>query len=260
MRKPDAARHIATTVMVVLALLTASAASSSGHIAPSAVGAGACANERVGNAKYGETYFRFELHGRVSCGKAHALIREYDHKVDMNGCAGLGTLCGYHMPEGWFCGLPGYANGPFDVGCLRGGTSVKALITSPPASYMGLMHLRMFRSPDRRTLCSANVEMICDVPVGDERASHSAILRADGHLTVCNEPPGESKSPANSESSQRCLGVTTDRAAVLSPGQRSELDGILCVATAESIRCTISSGATAGKGFRISSSEAVEVG
>ena len=64
----------------------------------------ACSNETV-NGVAGKLTLRFVLHGKVSCNKAHSLIRAYFRHVATGYCRNRGTACSFSFAGGWDCAL-----------------------------------------------------------------------------------------------------------------------------------------------------------
>jgi hypothetical protein len=244
-------RCVGPALSVVLVLALGFTASVGAMKTPGGHTASACSDEFVHNAAGGETYWGFALRGSVSCSEGHSLIRDYFRRATAGGCRGLGTACGIGLPGGWRCALAGYSGPRIEASCDRGSASVGVFVASPPASYRVTMHLTLFASPGESTVCSASGfaqgEVLCSSgQTGRETAGHYSSLQSNGTLSLCNK--------------SSCLGLSAPHVSVLSDGQRTEIKGILCVSETAGITCTLASGAAAGKGFRINSGEAVEVG
>jgi hypothetical protein len=240
---------IAGGIVVTLALFASGAQATGGGRAASA-----CSNERIGNATTGEDFYAFVLHGKVTCSQGHSLMRSYFRTVAAGRCPRNANICPIKLAGDWECSLRGAASERFDAGCFRGAARVQVYVVSPPASTRAVLHLPLFGSPDKSTLCFAstlgNREVLCGVPTGPESASHSGVVRGNGRITVCNEPLEASN----------CLGADSDRFPVLRYGQQTELGGIRCVSATDGITCTVVAGTGKGKGFRINKDEAVQIG
>jgi hypothetical protein len=93
---------IVVALALAFALLAASAQATGGRIAA------ACSNETVNGGTYaGKLTLRFVLHGKVSCNKAHSLIRAYFRRVapPSGYCRNRGTACSFSFAGGWDCAL-----------------------------------------------------------------------------------------------------------------------------------------------------------
>jgi len=250
------------------------------ELAPAAWGAGAptaaqsttsCANERVALGGGSEVFYAFTLHG-IACAKAHALITGYMHRVNTGqGCKGRGTACGYEVSGSW-CSLPGYGNAPIDAGCCvnvghpRGscpgrGQSFTVRATSPPPDWTAQLHLSQFETPDGSISCYSDGFgpkglTSCSVSSRNEFAVPAAWMEAP-RVRVCThreelvQPEGEGSA---------CPAGELDRKVILADGQENELGGIRCVVAPEGVTCTFAAGAEAGSGFRINSTEVVQLG
>jgi hypothetical protein len=233
--------------------------------------AASCANQRVALGSGSEVFYAFTLHG-VACAKAHALITAYSHRATTGrGCEGRGTACGYEVSGSW-CSLPGYANAPVDTGCcentghaiggcpLRGaGFTVRA--TSPPPGWHAQLHLTQFETPGGSISCESDGfgpkgYTRCSVSSRNEFAVPAAWMEAP-RVRVCTHRE-ELVQPAGEGSA--CPALELDRKVILTDGQENELGGIRCVVAPEGVTCTFAAGAEAGKGFRINSSEVVQLG
>ena len=274
---------IPLVVIVALALMGTNATASTLHLSELAAavwGAGApataqsassCANERVAAGSGGEVFYAFNLHG-IACAKAYALITAYSHRVSTGrGCEGRGTACGYEVSGSW-CSLPGYAGAPIDAGCCenggqplgscsRHGGSFTVRATSPPPGWSAQLHLAQFETPDGSISCYSNGfglkgHTSCSVSSQNEFAVPAAWMEAP-RVRLCThreelvQPEGEGSA---------CPARELDRKVILTDGQENELGGIRCVVAPEGVTCTFAAGAEAGKGFRINSSEVVQLG
>jgi hypothetical protein len=263
-------RALGATALIAIALgATGSAALGAGSAAK-ARSVAACANERVVGNHGLEVFYAFRLH-RASCATAHALITSYTNHVSAGrGCSGRGTMCGYEIGS-WWCSLPGYAHAAVDAGCCynggrpygscaRRGASFEVLETSPPTGRKGQLHLRLFETPDGSVSCESEAIVRgytrCSISSRNEFAVPAAWMEAP-RVRVCTQreelvqPEGEGSA---------CPALALDRRVTLADGQENELGGIRCAVAATGVTCTFLSGANAGKGFRISSSEVVQMG
>jgi len=250
------------------------------ELAPAARGVGAaaaaqsaslCPNERVVAGSGSEVFYAFTLHG-IACAKARALITAYSHRASTGrGCEGRGTACGYELSGSW-CSLPGYADAPVDAGCCENGGhpfgscahhggSFSVRATSPPPGWSSQLHLTAFETPDASISCNSSVfgpkgYTACSVSSRNQFAVPAAWMEAP-RVRVCThreelvQPEGEGSA---------CPAFALDRKVILAYGQESELGGIRCVVAREGVTCTFVAGAEAGTGFRINSSEVVQLG
>ncbi len=105
---------IAVAAIIVPALTSTGAQATSG-----ARTAAACSNESV-NGPAGKLTLRFVLHGKVSCNKAHSLMRAYFRHVAKPGyCRNRGTACSFSFPGGWDCALHVVGEHDGAAGCVR---------------------------------------------------------------------------------------------------------------------------------------------
>lgn len=263
----------ATGVVALAAVaiaVTAPVASAAGA-STAAQSAGSCATERVALSGGAEVFYAFTLHG-VGCAKAHALMTAYMHRATTGpGCEGRGTACGYELSGSW-CSLPGYAGAPVDAGCCANGGhplgscshhggSFSVRATSPPPGWSSQLHLTAFETPDASISCDSSVfgakgYTACSVSSRNQFAVPAAWMEAP-RVRVCThreelvQPEGEGSA---------CPASALDRKVILAYGQENELGGIRCVVAPEGVTCTFAAGAEAGTGFRINSSEVVELG
>jgi hypothetical protein len=122
------------------------------------------------------------------------------------------------------------------------------------------LRLQDFLSPDRsvwcglgepRSFCGTGLAGLHQVfPAG------SAQIDAEGNVTICFIAR-ESEARLLDGHPEGCLQNWDEKAPVLRYGQQSELGGVLCTSATSGITCLETSGARAGEGFRVSSSEAV---
>jgi hypothetical protein len=119
-------------------------------------------------------------------------------------------------------------------------------------------HLESFLSPDRKVWCSLGTGNGASCGTEPAPPTHSAGVDANGKVSLCNvlklEYPGGSHAPNG------CYQNWDPNLPVLAIGQEAEFDGFLCVSAANGITCTVEFGSGSGKGFRVSATEAVEVG
>jgi hypothetical protein len=214
-----------------------------------------CSNETYYAGKYsGRQTLRFLLIRGVSCGKAHALIKALYHHLATGNCEG--DRCITELGHRWNCSLfvaPESAElGGAVGGCLQTSTGAKLRVYSA---------LRGFLSPDRRVWCSGGyplsgptAEVGC--VTSPATPNRGAVLGADGSLTLCTEVPAEIGHPAP----WGCYQNFDPHAPVLAEGESVESAGFRCVSAPDGITCTLAAGSDAGKGFRISKDEVVEVG
>src|SRR5450755_2313331 len=99
--------------IVVLALAFSASAQATGG---ARIAAG-CPNETV-NGVAGKVTLRFVLHGKVSCNKAHSLIRAYFRHVATGYCQNRGTACSFSF-AGWDCALHVVGEHDGVAGCVR---------------------------------------------------------------------------------------------------------------------------------------------
>jgi hypothetical protein len=102
-----------------------------------------------------------------------------------------------------------------------------------------------FLSPDRKTWCqfssiAGEAKAWCGSRTGDDpgRAEHSAGLKLDGSLELCNHPPDGFV----------CMQNWNDAAPVLAVGSQAELYGFRCTSEPQGIHCVV---IATGKGFVI---------
>ena len=117
------------------------------------------------------------------------------------------------------------------------------------------LHLREFLSPDRTVWCVVEDRSCGTYPAPPTR---SAQVNNKGNVAFCDVP--ELVVPPGGHEPDGCFQNWNSKARVLHYGQSDIYDGLLCLSATGGITCTLVSGAGKGKGFRISKSEAVEVG
>ena len=268
-RMPRTACAVALAA-VALGANTPAAARAGAH--PNARSAATCANERVVLGDGTEVFFAFTLKGGMSCSKARALIKGYMHRATTGkGCVGRGTMCGYQMTGGWWCTVPGYSGARVDGGCcaagphffgncVRKGASFTVSETSPPPSWHAVLHLRAFELPDRSISCGSvpgpsRGYTGCSISTNDQYGVPAAWMEAP-HVRVCThreelvQPEGEGSA---------CPTLDLQRTVILAYGLANEVGGIRCVSAPEGMTCTFTAGPEAGKGFRINSSEVMQL-
>jgi hypothetical protein len=262
------ARAIGVAALIAIAIAVTVPAAWGAGASTTAQGAASCANERILSGGGSEVFYAFTLHG-IACAKAHALIAAYQRRASTRrGCEGRGTACGYEV-SGASCSLPGYAGAPVDAGCCengghpggscsRHGGSFTVRATSPPPGWSAQLHLTQFEALDGSISCYSEAFGLkgytsCSVSSKNEFAVPAAWMEAP-RVRVCTrreelvQPEGEGSA---------CPAGELDRKVILTDGQENELGGIRCVVAPEGVTCTFATGAEAGKGFRINSSEVV---
>ena len=122
-----------------------------------------------------------------------------------------------------------------------------ATVSTPP------LNLMEFRSPDRVIGCIINesvpphYDLFCQALSGHAR---EATMSPDGTVTVCNLAVLDG----------RFCSLGFPSGPILAYGQRTEAQGFSCTSAPDGITCIRAAGVGKGKGFRISTNEAVEVG
>ena len=121
------------------------------------------------------------------------------------------------------------------------------------------LQLTSFISPDRKVLC-AMTETRTSCGAGTGLPESRAELLPGGEVTICfitqrKEPPLGVGPPESCLQQWDPHGVP-----VLKYGQQSEWNGAVCTSAPNGITCVEVAGAAKGKGFRVSATEAVEVG
>jgi hypothetical protein len=118
------------------------------------------------------------------------------------------------------------------------------------------LRIASFLSPDRKVWCGIGEGRgFCATGGFDPGAAEpqrSATFASGGTVTLC--------SVAAPSVREGCIQNWDAAAPVLRYGQQSELEGVLCTSEPNGITCVQTAGAGKGKGFRVSSGEAVEVG
>jgi hypothetical protein len=128
---------------------------------------------------------------------------------------------------------------------------------------MAAQRLSDFLSPDRKVWCGIGEGrrpfcVAAQTGQGLGYPSASAEIEPDGKVKLCLIAR-ESEAPLLHGSPQGCAQNWDATAPILAYGQSSELEGVRCTSATSGITCVVTSGASRGKGFRVSSSEAVEV-
>jgi hypothetical protein len=119
-----------------------------------------------------------------------------------------------------------------------------------------------FLSPDRRVWCGLSVgSAFCATGVLDGKTSYpSALAQLEkGKVSICFVA-SESEAPLLQGTPVGCPQNWNARAPVLALGKQDEVDGVLCTSAADGVSCVETTGASRGKGFRVTAGEAVEVG
>jgi hypothetical protein len=116
------------------------------------------------------------------------------------------------------------------------------------------LHVREFLSPDRSVWCVLEDRSCGTQP---EPPTRSAEVDIHGKVSFCDVP--ELIVPPGGHEPDGCFQNWNSEAPVLHYGQSDLYDGLLCASATDGITCTLATGASKGKGFRINRSEAVEV-
>lgn len=119
------------------------------------------------------------------------------------------------------------------------------------------LHLSGFLSPDKKVWCGIGTSAV-SCGTYPEPPTRSGEVNAAGHVTICSvlhlEYPNGAHAPVG------CYQNWDTSLPILQYGQETELEGFRCSSASDGITCVTVAGAGAGKGFRVSSTEAVEVG
>lgn len=166
--------------------------------------------------------------------------------------------------------------GPFRCQILRTGVectvistgkgflmSRKKVVSVGGASFRPApLHLGNFLSPDRKVWCGlGEARAFCGAGLSGLHETFPlslAQLERGGKVTICFIT--ERKEPPAGHAPEGCLQNWDEKAPILRYGQETELEGIRCRSATDGITCTEVAGAGTGRGFRVSSSEAVQVG
>jgi hypothetical protein len=155
--------------------------------------------------------------------------------------------------------------GRFRCGVLRAGVRCVVLATGKgflfgPRRTVALagatvrlapFHYVEFRSPDGKTLCYLGAEpasAFCNAPFYSP--PRNAYVDEHGNVQVCNQPPA----------GEPYCSLGFPHGPTLAVGQEDEYADFRCVSATNGVTCTVVRGPGHGKGFRISSTEAVEIG
>jgi hypothetical protein len=193
------------------------------------------------------------LIGRVSCGKAHRLVRAYYRKMAAGGCGQANLFCTLSFPGGWTCGQFSFGQsqtaGGAMAGCARAAPGAKIRLYKA-GSHRRTLHLAQFLSTDRQVWCViGRASSFCAAgPPPDpglaQPPQYGATLKRDGTVTTCAVPtPGAVAT---------CTQNWNPDAPVLPLGRRNQRDGVLCTARPTGITCKLAAGSGKGKGFWIS--------
>jgi hypothetical protein len=167
--------------------------------------------------------------------------------------------------------------GPFRCGPLRRG--IRCTVISSGRGFLltrsGLLavggaivrpaplHLSGFLSPTRKVWCAIGEgrQAFCgagQTTQGMGYPSAQADFDPDGTVHICFIAH-EAEAPLLHGVPQGCLQNWDSAAPILPYGQASELEGVRCTSAIAGITCVSVTGASKGKGFRVCSSEAVDV-
>jgi hypothetical protein len=213
-----------------------------------------CSNQTVDGGRFvGKLTLRVVLIGRVSCGKAHRLVRGYYRKMAAGGCGQANLFCTLSFPGGWTCGQFSFGQsqtaGGAMAGCARAAPGAKIRLYKA-GSHRRTPHLAQFLSTDRQVWCViGRASSFCAAgPPPDpglaQPPQYGATLKRDGTVTTCAVPtPGAVAT---------CTQNWNPDAPVLPLGRRNQRDGVLCTARPTGITCKLAAGSGKGKGFWIS--------
>jgi hypothetical protein len=119
------------------------------------------------------------------------------------------------------------------------------------------LHLSSFLSPDKKVWCDIGASA-ASCGTSPEPPTRSGEVKTDGQVTICTvsqlEYPDGAHVPAG------CYQNWDTSLPILRYGQETEFEGFRCTSATNGITCVTVAGARAGKGFRVSGTEAVEVG
>ncbi len=116
------------------------------------------------------------------------------------------------------------------------------------------LHVPEFLSPDHSVWCVLEDHSCGTYP---QPPTRSAEIDSRGKITFCNVP--ELTIPPGAHEPDGCFQNWNSNAPVLHYGQSDLYDGMLCLSATDGVTCTLTTGASKGKGFRINKGEAVEV-
>ena len=245
------AEHRAGVGFVVLVVCIVFAAlGSSGSVSQAAT---TCSNQTVDGGRFvGKLTLRVVLIGRVSCAKAHSLVRTYYRRMAAGDCE-ANNFCLLSFPGGWNCSIFSFGQsqtaGGAMAGCARGGAGPKIRLYKARSDRRTL-HLAQFLSTDRQVWCViGRASSFCAAgPPPTQRSAqppqYGATLERDGSVTTCAVPtPGATAT---------CTQNWNAAAPVLPLGRRNQRGGVRCTARPTGITCKLMRGSGKGKGFWIS--------
>jgi hypothetical protein len=251
----DRRAGVGFAVALVVCVVLVAPGSGGGSVSEAAT---RCSNLTVDGGRFvGELTLRVVLLGRVSCAKAHRVVRAYYRKIKAGRCSEGGNFCLLSFPGGWSCSIFSYGvsqtAGGAMAGCAkaRSGARIR-LYKARPTS-----HLKQFLSPDRQVWCVVGRTTFCAAgpppgPGAAQPPQYGATLERDGTVTTCAVPtPGEAAT---------CSQNWNPGARVLPLGRRNRRAGVLCRAAPTGITCKLAGGPAKGKGFTISATSVAELG
>jgi hypothetical protein len=269
-----------------LGAVAALAVATAGVVSPSAAGEGAARFARLTVAEFhapsphgkGITcamYDRAREPGTVLC-ESYGPGRESIATLDAHGRV---AICATRNPRENMCDLGNAGEGTPTFGygrritvgrfrCLVLRKGVECRITATGKGFLfnparavrvggalpAPLHLEEFRSPDGTIGCLVNegvppgYELICNALSGHPR---QASISKQGEVSVCNKD--------GTIGASSC-GLGFPHGPTLAYGQKTEAHGFSCTSATNGITCIKVEGAGKGKGFRINTNEAVEVG
>jgi hypothetical protein len=217
-----------------------------------------CPNLTVNAGKYGgKKTLRLVAIG-VSCTKGRHLAEAFYRKAAGGGCKSHGVHCDLSFPGRWNCGFffatETKETGGAISGCFHTRREKIRLYPTKgrrPSSFM---------SPDRKVWCGIGTEG-ASCGTYPEPPTRSGEVNAGGQVRICTalqlEYPNGAHVPRGCYQNWP---TPEEKTPVLSVGQQTEVDGFRCTSATNGITCVTVAGAGAGKGFRVSTTEAVEVG
>jgi hypothetical protein len=199
----------------------------------------ACSDETVdAGGQAGKLRLRFKLIGRVSCAKAHRLVRTYFHKMATGGCGQLNNFCLLSFPGGWSCSIfsagESQQAGGAMAGCARTGAKIRLFKARRTRSARTNAS---FRSPSRNISCE-----MTDDPRGSSphvycqsfAKPHSVLMDVTGRLKICR--------------GRLCLGDPGEHTPVLRYGKRVQVGRFTCRSRRSGVSCAVTK---TGMGFLI---------
>ena len=237
---------------VVLVVCIALAALGSGASVSQA--ATTCSNQTVDGGRFvGKVTLRVVLIGRVSCERAHRVVRAYYRKMAAGGCGQLNNFCALSFPGGWSCSIFSFGvsqtAGGAGAGCARAAPAAKIRLYKT-AGHRRTRHLAQFLSTDRQVWCViGRASAFCAAgpppdPGTSQPPQYGATLKRDGTVTTCAVPtPGAVAT---------CAQNWNFGAPILPLGRRNKRGGVVCRARPTGITCKLAAGPAKGKGFWIS--------